>query len=1167
MATARVIDVSGAGWSIREALGNSWRWYVGGEPARASNNVADAAARAERTPGWLPARVPGSVIADLHAAGEIPDPYTARNSKAVEWVAARHWVYRRVVEVPAFDTDERVVLEFDGIDPGGAIFWDGVEVARAGGIFRSTRVQLDTTAGPHNLVVVVEPSPPSEPQVGRTERVRIHAPRMNYGWDFCPRLLHQGIWKAARIRIGRALLGAVSVRTELDADLSTGRVIVRAEVGSTVSALAQRVVVAEDDTPQPRPDGTDARRVVLRNGADQGSATIEVHSPELWHPVGRGAATLHSVRVSTADDEREFLVGFRRIEFVANPGSPAGALPYTAVVNGEPLPLVGWNWAPADPLYGTITRERIEYLVDLARRSGARILRVWGGGLIETEEFYDACDRAGLLVWQEFSQSSSGEQSAPAMDDEFVELMRSEARAIIPTRTHHPSFAIWGGGNELDDGGVPLDEQRSPVLAALRDVARELDPGRHSVATSPTGPQFHNRLDTIRAAPDDQHDVHGPWEHQGLVGQYELYNSGTSLAHTEFGVEGMTNLRSLDALVPVADRWPTDRSNPVYRHLGEWWNNAPFVSEAFGGRLDSVERMQRASQFLQATGLAYAVEADRRRAPRCSIVLPWQLAESYPNAWCTSVVDYRGDAKDAYFAVARAFLPNRVTIRTDRCAWGGLDTASAQAWVWSENGEAAASTVRLRALDPRGESLAEAEWSVADVGAPIAVGTLELQAPAGLFAWEATWVRDAAILDRDVVLATGGDHFGELLDPERATVSTQFAVHNSSNVSGELGNTGERARGAANGRCYAQGASLRVTHAEGPIVPGLRVLDARPASAEGWTVVSGDPRPLLPGESREFTIEWRDTEQGPVRLEAWNIDPVELRPSCSARAGRHRRDRLLDSALPGLGCLRVVDRVDVIALFRVRERGEGFERTGRLQRLFEIVGHLHRSRLVVEFDRHLDFVARHDPGRGTVGGAQREHEPVVAGCDTSAIRVVADGHDHGWVAARAEVRDRIIRNRNAGCIHALGLQNFRTKCHGHSFTIRFRRRDVASSASSHQESSAGSGDIWRGCHGFARRSLPATAVVAGSSPMVMITLPRLRPVSTYSWASAARSIGYSRSITGTKWPATANSVMCARSFAISAAGRNPVNAMPAFLRLHLVVSICTRMPMPGTVVR
>jgi beta-mannosidase len=173
----------------------------------------------------------------------------------------------------------------------------------------------------------------------------------------------------------------------------------------------------------------------------------------------------------------------------------------------------------------------------------------------------------------------------------------------------------------------------------------------------------------IAEDPDGQHDVHGPWEHQGLRAQYALYDAGTAILHSEFGVEGMANRRALDELIDEPHRWPADRSNPVYEHLGAWWNNAPLVQECFGGRIGDVETMRRASQWLQYDGLRYAVEANMRRS-RSVGVLPWQFAESFPNAWCTAAVDWHGEPKPAYWGVARAYR-GAPSAQFTTCAWGG----------------------------------------------------------------------------------------------------------------------------------------------------------------------------------------------------------------------------------------------------------------------------------------------------------------------------------------------------------------------------------------------------------------------------------------------------------------------------------------------------------------
>ena len=588
-------SLAGDGWQIRACLGDEWRWHAG------PNKPWDA-------PGWIPARVPGSVLDDLVRAGEAPSPYHERDSRLSEWVPERTWVYRRrfVADAPT--------LRFEGVDFSCTVLVDGRELAEHEGLFAPFDVDVSAFAdgAEHLLAVVVHPAPESEPQVGKTSRVRVHKPRMNYGWDFCPRLVHQGIWRPVSLVDGPERLPLVTLRdgvgtVELDGD------------------------------------------VVLR-----------VEEPELWWPNGMGEQRLYDVD--------GFRVGFRTVELDG----------YRLVVNGVPTYIRGWNWCPLDPLYGVPRPEKLERLLTLARRANVNLLRVWGGGLIETPEFYELCDRLGLLVWQELSQSSSGIESVPATDEAFVELMREEARAIVPRRRRHPSLAIWCGGNELagkregrsDD--VPLDDSH-PVLAALHEVVDELDPGRAWLPTSPSGPRFLNRLDVIAEDPEGQHDVHGPWEHQGLRDHYALYDGGTSILHSEFGVEGMANRAGLERLIDEDHRWPADRTNPVYEHLGAWWNNAPLVQRCFDGRIADVETMRRCSQWLQYDGLRYAVEANMRRE-RSAGVLPWQFAESFPNAWCTAAVDWWGEPKPAYWGVARAYRDGHPSARFATCAWGGEET-------------------------------------------------------------------------------------------------------------------------------------------------------------------------------------------------------------------------------------------------------------------------------------------------------------------------------------------------------------------------------------------------------------------------------------------------------------------------------------------------------------
>jgi len=596
--------VVGAEWQVKGWLGDEWRWYV--------NKPWDH-------PGFVPAHVPGSVVDDLMRAGELPSIYFERNSRLAEWVSARTWIYRARVHGGT--------LEFEGVDYECEVFVDGEAAAHHVGPFTPFRVEVP--AGEHLLAVAVHAAPESEAQVGRTSRVRVHKPRMNYGWDFCPRLVHQGIWRS--VGAPRAL----PPRVEFDG--SVGRVV----------------------------------------GSD-GDVLLEVESPELWWPNGLGEQRLY--------DAGSWQVGFRTLELRANEGAPADAYPYTLHVNGERVFMRGWNWTPIDVNYGVPRPEKLEHLLTLAQRANVNVVRVWGGGVIESEEFYGLCDRLGLLVWQEFSQSSSGLESTPSDDPEFVAALAADARVIVPSRAHHPSLFAWGGGNELAwPDGEPIDE-RSPAIEALGAVVRELDPERVWLPSSPTGPK-------------GTWDMHGPWEHQGLRKHYEHYDSRTNLVHSEFGVEGMTNRRALEELIAPEHRWPADRSNPVYEHLGAWWNNAPLVQESFGGRIDDVETMRRASQWLQYEGLRYAVEATIRRAWRASGVLPWQFNESFPNGWCTCAVDWHGEPKPAYWGVARAYR-GAASAQFATCAWGALGAVRARV------------TAPARLLDLDGRVAAEGEGEV-----------------------------------------------------------------------------------------------------------------------------------------------------------------------------------------------------------------------------------------------------------------------------------------------------------------------------------------------------------------------------------------------------------------------------------------------------------------------
>lgn len=817
------VRLDGDVWQLRGCLGDSWRWYVGPEKA------LDA-------PGWIPGRVPGSVLDDLERAGEAVSPYHERDSLLSEWVPARAWVYRRMFRAPPLGADERAVLEFAGVDHRASVYVDGELAGEHDGGLSPFSCEVTAAlagGGEHLLAVVVHPAPPSEPQVGDTARVRAHKSRMGYGWDFCPRLIHQGIWQEVLLRCGPS--AAWVPQPAVDYRHDERRATVR------VAGAEQLVLLADGKT-------------VATTAAEE----LEVAQPRLWWPNGSGEPYCYELVARRGERREHFSVGFRELALEPNPGGPVAARPYTLVVNGRALYLRGWNWVPIDALYGVPRPDKLAHLLGLAASSGANCLRVWGGGIIETPAFYTLCDRLGLLVWQEFSLSSSGGASVPSDDPAYLATMAAEADAVIPRRRHHPSLAFWGGGNELaravpgrDD--QPLDES-TPVLGLLAAAVARHDPRRTFLPTSPSGPRFLNRRDVIAEEPDGQHDVHGPWEHQGLGAHQPLYDAGTALWHSEVGVEGMTNRRSLEALIGEPHRWPADRSNPLYEHLGAWWNNAPLVQDSFGGRLGDLAALRHASQLLQHDGLRYAVEANLRRAPRSSGVWPWQLNESYPNAWCTAVLDHRGDPKPAYHAVRRAYRPAHVCAAFATPAWNGATEASARIVAWGGAG-----SVVARYVDLAGAVLASAHFALPARRAPVMLG--ELRVPLAAVAGE--------IFLLDLLLETES---GERADNRYLqSAAADFAPLTA------LG----RAEVALE-RADTDAVTLR--HLGGPAALGIVLEDDRPAAAPGWVVFADNLIDLLPGEERRiaFTLEGVERRSLRVRAEGWNTDLLVLGAGAAA---------------------------------------------------------------------------------------------------------------------------------------------------------------------------------------------------------------------------------------------------------------------------------------------
>ncbi len=672
---------------------------------------------------WIDATVPGVVQSDLIRAGRIPDPYVNMNAQQIEWVPARDWVYAKKFTVPASVKGRKVRLHFEGIDYSADIYLNGRHLGHSENAF--IPFEFDVTdilnyEDENRVVVILDPAPAEIGQIGRTSLVRTYKTRMSYGWDFAVRLIPLGLWDDVKLIVtGGAYIADSWAHAELAEDLKSANLFMRTKVQADKRQMVMVQTRIHFDGIEVASQGTE----VSASGMTEITQPFSIDSPKLWWPNGHGDPNLYSAEVVILSgreelDRRTFDFGFKRVRLLPNPGVPEDLLPWSFEVNGQRIYLKGWNWVPADSMYGTVSQDRYERLISLAKDAHVNLLRVWGGGLIEKKAFYEICDRLGIMVWQEFILSSSGLDNDPPTDPAYLNMIRRAAENIIPRRRNHACHAVWCGGNELTWKGGD-----DAAMRTMREAAQMLDPQKVYIATSPMRTFEEDEAKCI--------DIHGDWQYFGCDRHYEICNARLAAFHSEFGAEGAANIETIREVVKDCGLMPVSRRNEIWTHRGDWWVNTEVIEGIFGPLTD-IETFVQASQFIQWEGLRYVVEQNRRRKYASGGTIPWQFNEPWPNLTCTNAVDYFLRPKPAYYAVQSAYEPVHVSASYCKLGWKQGEEFRAELWA-NNSGPAQGCALRWsllgmdgavlksgeKALDLAENSASKADdvvWQVGDVG-------------------------------------------------------------------------------------------------------------------------------------------------------------------------------------------------------------------------------------------------------------------------------------------------------------------------------------------------------------------------------------------------------------------------------------------------------------------
>ena len=505
----------------------------------------------------------------------------------------------------------------------------------------------------------------------------------NFGWDWGPQLTTSGLWRPvtlerwAGVRIG-TVRPTARLSTEAPTAGETGHldVVVDLEVEARNNATATvRATVTS-----PAGDVVGHREVAADAG---GSVALTVDVPEVarWWPVGYGEQQLYQLDIEVTDGEMRYAhatrtVGFRVIDLDTSE-LPDGRQ-FALRVNGERIWVRGVNWIPADCFPARNAGALVTGLLDEAVAANANLVRVWGGGVYESDAFYDHCDRRGLLVWQDFAFACSAYPEALLHDEVAAEAADNVARLMA-----HPSLALWCGNNECLEGWSEWGWQdvvgdrpwgEGFYRQLLPDVVNNLDPARPYVDGSPTS------LDpTVPPNVGDRGTVH-LWDVWNRL-DYEHYRTHRPRFVAEFGFQAPPTAATIAAAITSR---PLRVDDPELQHHQKADDGDAKLRRSLVhhfGEVTDFDDWLYLTQVNQARAIGVGVGHFRALHDRCSGVVWWQLDDCWPSiSW--AVVDSAGRRKPSWYALRRSFA-DRLLVLEPR-GDDGLDLVvvndSADAW-------------------------------------------------------------------------------------------------------------------------------------------------------------------------------------------------------------------------------------------------------------------------------------------------------------------------------------------------------------------------------------------------------------------------------------------------------------------------------------------------------
>ena len=615
---------------------------------------------------WFSATTPGCIHTDLRRHDLIPDPFYAENEKTMQWIERLDWRYRtRFQADPEIVAQSEVELVFDGLDTLATVSLNGAVVGRTENMFCGYRfpVGKQLQRGENTLEIVFtstlgylraheswQPVKERNDPVGGRSRIRKE--QCQYSWDWGPRFVTCGVWRPARLEARSS--NRIETVLVNQAHQPDGSVLLTFEPelarADPVARFAGSVTL----------DG----RVVAK--IENQKARVE--APALWWPAGQGAQPLYTVRIELLGagdatvDTWERRVGLRRIELVRDKDADGESFFFR--VNGRAIFAKGANWIPDHSFVNECTRAIYADRLRSATAAHMNMIRVWGGGIYESEDFYDLCDELGLLVWQDFMFACALYPGAP----EYCELVRAEAEHQIRRLRHHASLALWCGNNEIPMMDILIVElRRDPAkMADYERVFHEVLP-RAVAAFDPATPYWPSSPWTpVEFSTDANHESAGDthyWEVWHARAPVKSYEKLTTRFCSEFGMQSYASAELATTFCPPESL--NVFSKVMENHQKNGGGNATmlhYMAQRYR-YASGYANLAYLSQLNQAHCMKVGVEHFRHRMPRTMGALYWQLNDCWPVASWSSL-EFGGRWKALHHEAQRFFAPSLVYLRT-----------------------------------------------------------------------------------------------------------------------------------------------------------------------------------------------------------------------------------------------------------------------------------------------------------------------------------------------------------------------------------------------------------------------------------------------------------------------------------------------------------------------